>query len=38
MINSSKVGHPSFLDGFWWPSWIYADYESFPKLPAWQQS
>jgi len=35
LTSGSKVNFP---DGLWWPSWIYADYESCPRLPAWQQS
>ena len=34
-VSGWKVNYP---DGFWWPSWIYADYESCQKLPSWQQS
>jgi len=32
------TGKLVFPDEFWWPCWIYADYESYPKLPAWQQN
>ena len=30
-VSGRKVNFP---DVFWWPSWIYADYESCPKLPS----
>jgi len=33
LIHHSKVSgrKVNFPDGFWRPSWIYADYESCPK-------
>ena len=40
LINHFKVSgwKVNFPDGFWWPTLIYADYESCPYLPDWQQS
>jgi len=40
LIHHSMAIGPkvNFPDVFWRPSWIYADYESCPKLPSWQQS
>ena len=39
LIHHSKAFGPkvNFPDAFWWPSWIYADSESWPKLQSWQQ-
>ena len=40
LIHHSKVRgrKVNFLDGFWWPSWIYANYENCLKLLSWQQN
>jgi len=39
IYHSKVIGQKvNFSDGFLRPSWIYADYESCPKLPSWQQS
>ena len=34
-IHNSNVSHRNvnFPDGFWWPSWMYADLESCHKVP-----
>jgi len=39
-VHQSKISGRKVIipDGFWRLSWIYADYESSPKLPSWQQS